>query len=181
MITDVLLEYRALLPWAALTAAIVCVGLGYLLLGVRRHGPRLLWALASLSLLVVVALTLVPSGDIRVDGTGCTVQFAYPTFGRVELFANVALFFPLAYFSTLATRHPVLTLAAGSVLSIVIETAQALVPALGRACDTNDWLMNTIGVVAGVLLALGTIAISRRVDGRHAGTDRHTRGTQASA
>ncbi|WP_083255069.1 VanZ family protein [Amycolatopsis orientalis] len=122
---------------------------------------RILWALAGLSLLPVFALTLVPTAN-RIDGILCTVQFAMPTLGTVELLANVALFLPLAYFATLATRRPLTTLAAGSGLSAVIEALQALVPAIGRACDTNDWLMNTVGAVLGVLLTLGTGRLVRR-------------------
>ena len=38
-----------------------------------------------------------------------------------------------------------------------------VVPAIGRACDTNDWVMNAIGAGAGVLLALVTIAVANRV------------------
>lgn len=92
--------------------------------------------------------------------------------------ANVALFFPLAYFATLATQRPVLTLATGAAVSAATEAAQALVPALGRACDTNDWLMNTIGILAGVLLACGTTAVAHRVEANRAGhPERHTRGT----
>ena len=61
----------------------------------------------------------------------------------------------------LATRRPLLMLVAGSGLSVAIDVLQAVVPALGRACDTNDWMMNTTGCVAGGLLAGGTIALAR--------------------
>jgi glycopeptide antibiotics resistance protein len=90
------------------------------------------------------------------------VQFALPTLGSVELLANVALFFPLVFFATLATRRPVLVLAAGTGLSAVIEAVQAALHDIGRSCDTNDWFMNTIGVVLGVLAAVATIALGNR-------------------
>lgn len=92
----------------------------------------------------------------------CVVQFSVPTPGSVELLANVALFLPPAFFATLATRRPLVVLAAGAGLSAAIEALQALVFAIGRACDTNDWMMNTIGVAVGVLLALGTIRLRGR-------------------
>jgi VanZ family protein len=39
-----------------------------------------------------------------------------------------------------------------SVLSALIETVQALIPAIGRSCTTNERLSNTIGAAIGVLL-----------------------------
>ncbi len=44
----------------------------------------------------------------------------------------------------------------------MIEALQSLVFAIGRACDTNDWMMNTVGAAIGVLLALGTVRVSSR-------------------
>src|SRR5262245_16010446 len=82
-----------------------------------------------------------------------------PTQNRVEAMANVALFVPPVYFATLATRRPLWIALAGVTMSAVIEAIQALVPAIGRACDTNDWTMNTSGVVLGALLATATIAL----------------------
>ncbi|WP_340685586.1 VanZ family protein [Amycolatopsis coloradensis] len=151
MITNFLLDHSALVPVAILLVALVCAVLG-LLFADRR---RILWALAGVSSLPVFALTLVPTVH-TIDEILCTVQFSVPTLGAVELLANVALFLPPVCFAALASRRPVTMLAAGSVLSAVIETLQALVPAIGRACDTNDWLMNTIGAVLGALIAAGT-------------------------
>ncbi|MFC9251534.1 VanZ family protein [Amycolatopsis thailandensis] len=151
MITNFLLDHSALVPVAILLVALVCAVLGLLCAGRRR----ILWALAGVSLAPVFALTLVPTGR-TIDEIGCTVQFSLPTLGAVELLANVALFLPPACFAALASRRPLTTLAAGSVLSALVEALQAVVPAIGRACDTNDWLMNTIGAVLGVLLAAGT-------------------------
>ena len=168
MITQLLIEYRALVPAALFLTAICCFSVGYLLVRSRRHGRRLLWVLTAVSALVVLALTIAPLPGAHLGPMTCTVQFDYPTLGRVELVANVAVFFPLAYFATLATRRPALTLAVLSATSAVIEIAQAIVLALGRACDTNDWLMNTIGAVAGVLAAVITLAVARRVDARRA-------------
>jgi glycopeptide antibiotics resistance protein len=68
--------------------------------------------------------------------------------------------FPLVFFAALATRRPLSTLAAGVVLSAAIEVFQGLVPALGRACDTNDWAMNSAGTVVAVLLAGTLLAVT---------------------
>lgn len=155
MITNFLMDNAALAPAALALTAAICVGVGYLL----RRAHRLTWALAGLSTLPVIALTLIPTSSKAYDL--CTVQFALPTLTRVELIANVALFFPLVFFTTLATHRPLMTLVAGTTLSATIETIQALVPAIGRACDTNDWAMNTVGSVAAVLAAKLTIALTK--------------------
>jgi len=161
MITNFLLDHSALIPVTMAVIAIVCVGLGYLLLRARRRNVhRLLWTLAGLSLLPVVALTLLPTSGRSF--AFCVVQFSMPTLGSVELLANVALFFPPVFFATLATRKPLLTLAAGTALSAAIEIIQGLLPAIGRSCDTNDWAMNTAGAVVAVILASATMALTRR-------------------
>ncbi len=165
MITDFLLEHSALVPGTLLGIALVCVAVGYAALRRGPAGMRLLLLLTGLSLLPVLALTLLPGGKGASDG-GCTVQFALPALGRVELLANIALLLPAAVFATLATHRPWAVLAAGGGLSAGIEAVQAAVPAVGRACDTNDWAMNCLGVVVGVLLARGTLALADRAAAR---------------
>jgi len=44
-------------------------------------------------------------------------------------------------------------MAVGSGASAGLEVLQALVPTIGRSCDTNDWLSNTIGAVIGAVIA----------------------------
>ncbi len=161
MITNFLLDHSALVPVVFIVIAAVCVGVGCLITRIRRYRQRILWMLVMLSVLPVVGLTLVPAAG-RAGDVGCVVQFAMPTLTRVELLANVALFFPPVFFATLATRRPLLMLAAGAGLSAAIEAVQAVVPALGRACDTNDWTMNTIGTILAVLLGSATIALTNR-------------------
>ncbi len=160
MITDFLLDHSALAASVLALVAVVGVGAGYLLLRTRRYGHRILWVLALLFLVPVVALTLVPTSGRAYEV--CAIQFYLPTFGTVELWANVALFFPPVFFASLATRRPLPMLAAGAALSALIEAIQALVPAIGRACDTNDWAMNTAGTAVAVLLAAATIALADR-------------------
>lgn len=157
---DLLLAYRPQVLVAFLVASIACVGVGFVLVRSRRRG--ILWGFAGLSLLAVLALTLLPSGYTTRDEIWCTVQIVEPTLRRIELVANIALFFPLAFFATLASRRPLLVLAAGTGLSATLEGIQAVAPVIGRACDTNDWVMNTIGTVVGVLVAAGTMAVAGR-------------------
>lgn len=172
MITNFLLDHAALVPVVLAVLAVACVGIGYVA-SRSRHRQRLTWVLVALSMLPVVALPLVPAANSRLANVSCTVQFFVPTLGSVELLSNVALFLPMVFFATLATRRPLATLAAGACLSAAIEALQALAPAIGRACDTNDWLMNTLGAAIGVLLALGTITIVRRRGSRGDTAHRH--------
>jgi VanZ family protein len=85
------------------------------------------------------------------------VAWSLPTFGRVELAANVVLLVAPALLAAVVSRRPLVALAALSALSALVETVQAVAPALGRSCSTDDWLSNTIGVVVGV--ALGWLAL----------------------
>ena len=158
MITNFLLDNKALLLPAMLLVAAVCVGVGY---AVLRARPWVSWALVALSLVPVAALTLTPV--LGRSFQFCAVQFAVPTLHSVESLANVALFVPPVFFATLVTRLPLVMLAAGTILSAEIEVFQGLVPEVGRACDTNDWAMNTAGAVVAVLLARATVALSDRV------------------
>ena len=149
MITNFLLDHAALVPVAILVLALVCAAIGWF----AREQRRILWVLAALALLPIFALTLVPAPRSRIDRVTCALQVSAPTLGSVELLANVALFLPPVLFAAVASRRPLVALAAGIALSVVIEASQALVAAIGRACDTGDWLMNTIGAVVGAALA----------------------------
>ena len=158
MITDFLLEYPALVPLAILVTAVLCVGIGHVLLRTGRRGW--LWPVIALAAVPVVALTLTPTSSHTLQR--CAVQFSLPTLGSVELLANVALLLPLTFFATLATGRPGLMMVAGIALSAVIEGVQALVPAIGRSCDTNDWAMNTLGVLVAALLGWALLALHQR-------------------
>jgi VanZ family protein len=126
----------------------------------RRQARKALVTLVVISAVGVLALTMTPAGDGG-NGTFCTVQFSIP-FQGIDTLANVALLFPLTLFAALLTRRPVWVVAAASGLSAAIELVQALLPNLGRACDTNDWFMNTVGAVLAGLLSAGIIAVNRR-------------------
>ncbi|TDV38727.1 VanZ family protein [Actinophytocola oryzae] len=159
MIATFMLEHPALMPVVMALIAVICVIAGYLLVR-ARYSHQILWTLAGLSLLPVVVMTLNPTAGRSF--VFCVVQFSMPSPRAVELLANVALFLPLVYFATLATRKPLLVLASGTFLSAGIEVVQGLIPAIGRSCDTNDWAMNTAGAVIAVLLASATITVTKR-------------------
>lgn len=147
-------------PWFSPAVLGALVLLGPLTGRWLLHRPRAAWTLFGLSLLPVAALTLVPTS--REVFERCAVGWVLPTFGRVELMANVILFVPPVLLAAVAARRPVLALLGGVATSAVIEAVQAFVPALGRSCDTNDWLSNAIGALVGAALAAAAIWLSRR-------------------
>ena len=148
-------------PWFS-PAVLAVLVVGGPLVGrwLLRRPPRVSWVVCGITLLPVALLTLVPTSREVVDR--CAVGWTLPTFGRVELMANVILFVPPVLFAAIASRRPVLALAAGVVASAGIEAVQALVPALGRSCDTNDWLSNSIGAAVGAVLAGLALWLARR-------------------
>lgn len=147
MITTVLVAH----PWLSPVALVVLVTAGPFVGAWLAARPRAAWALAAVSLVPVLALTLVPVD--RELYARCTVQWALPTPGRVELMANVVLFVAPVLLAGVAGRRPATALLAGTAASVVLELVQALAPAIGRSCDTNDWLANTIGAAIGAGLA----------------------------
>ncbi|WP_186325364.1 VanZ family protein [Microbacterium sp. BH-3-3-3] len=161
MIATLLVEYSRAVPvlfWVAVVAAAVVASL------LHRLGLRsVLFVLAGLSLVAVLALTLVPESEPAPGG--CTVQFSVP-FQGIDTLANIAMTVPLALFFGVATRHPLLVFAGVSALSAVIETVQSLAPVIGRRCDTDDWLMNTIGAALGA----GAVLVILWIEGRRRAT-----------
>lgn len=156
MITNALVEH----PWLSPLALVVAVVVGPVLGAWLVSRPRAARWLTAVSLLPVAVLTLVPVD--RELFARCTAEWVLPTPGRVELAANVVLFVAPALLAAVATRRPVLVLVAASALSAAVEALQAAVPALGRSCDTSDWLSNTTGAVIGVLLAVVALHLAGR-------------------
>ncbi|MFE5336660.1 VanZ family protein [Isoptericola sp. NPDC056573] len=166
MISTVLVAH----PWLSPVALVALAAVGWLAGPSLADRPRAAAVLAALSLVPVALLTLVPVDRELFER--CAVGWALPTPGRVELLANVVLFVPPVYLAAVALRRPVLALLAGSATSAAIEAVQALVPAIGRSCDTNDWLSNTIGAAAGALLAAAALhRWRRRAQSRPTGTN----------
>lgn len=156
MITTILVEH----PWLSPVALLLLVVVGPLVGWWLASRPRLAWAATGLALLPVAALTLVPVD--RELFSRCEVTWTVPTFGRVELAANVVLFVAPVLLAAVASRRVLLAVVGGSLLSAAIEALQAGVPALGRSCSTDDWLSNTIGAVLGGLLGWLALLLARR-------------------
>lgn len=124
--------------------------------------PTLAATALGASVLGVMAFVLHPVD--RETFATCTMEWSMPTWGRVELMANMLLFVPVALCAVVAWRRPVAALISASLFSATIEAIQAAAPALGRSCSTNDWLYNTLGAVVGA--AIGTISLraARRLE-----------------
>lgn len=158
MIATVLLQHPWVTPGALLLVVLLAPFLGARL----STRPRVAWWLAAVSLVPVAVLTLVPVQ--RELYARCTVQWALPTPGRVELVANVLLFVGPALLVGVAGRRPWAAFLAASGVSVLVEVVQALLPALGRSCDTTDWLSNSLGALLGAVLAVAALALARRTD-----------------
>lgn len=164
MITSFLVEH----PWLSPTALALLFILGPLVARLVAHRPGAAWLLTGLASVPVVILTMLPTDRRAFER--CEVAWTLPTVGRVELAANVVLFVAPALFAVVATRRAGLVFTAASAFAALIEAVQALVPAIGRSCSTNDWLSNTIGAAIGVLLAV--IALRLAVPDTHSGRTR---------
>jgi hypothetical protein len=147
-------------PWISPAVLGVLVLLGPLVGSWLVDRPRWAWALAALAMVSVFAFTLAPQGGRQLAG-GCTLEWGLPTPRRVEPMANVVLFVAPVLFAGVASRRPVLAFAAGSALALGIEAAQAVAPAIGRSCASEDWLSNTIGSALGAILAAFALLLSR--------------------
>jgi hypothetical protein len=154
MISTFLVNNSAAVPIAFWLAVLVSAIVGWAL---TRFAWRLALVLVSgAALLGVLLLTMSPSSGE--PEAFCAVQFSIP-FQGIDTLANLAMMLPLALFGALATRRPVAVFAAASGLSALIELVQALVAALGRACDTDDWFMNSIGAALGAIIAAGVLVL----------------------
>ena len=163
MIATFLVQY----PWlttVALLATVLVAPLAAYALATRPGLTRLL--LVS-SVIAVLVITLYPESSAR-PAPGCAVSWSLPTLGAVELIANIVLFVPPVLLAAVLTGRPFVAALVGSALSVLIEASQAAAPVLGRACDTGDWLQNTIGAVLGALLAAIGLAVRRRISRRAA-------------
>ena len=156
MISTFLVEHR----WVAVTALFLTIVVAPLLGAFLARRRRAAWVLFAVSLVPVLALTLLP--DNRVVLPGCATSGLTFSVFAVESVANVLLLLPSTLLAGVASRRPWLAMAAGSLFSALIEGTQAIVPAIGRSCDTTDWITNTLGAVAGGLLAMLALRIARR-------------------
>lgn len=154
MITNVLLAN----PWMSPVALGLFVVLGPVVGGWLLFRPRLAWFLTGVSLLPVAALTWFPSTASFSRGARFSGRSQHRV---VELMANVVLFVAPVLLAGVATPRPALILLSASGLSAGPEAIQAFATAIGRSCDTTDWLSNTIGAAVGAILAAASLRLRR--------------------
>ncbi|NUT47941.1 MAG: VanZ family protein [Saccharothrix sp.] len=147
----------------ALFAGSVLLGtIGFVL--ARRRG----WSappavLAGCGLALALAVTLArPGGSlVTTDPIGMCLANDFSLTGSLARL-NVAMLAPFAFFATLATRRPVVVLAASAAFSGAVELTQAATGV--GVCEAQDFLNNTVGALVAVLVAwlLTTVAGSPR-------------------
>lgn len=123
--------------------------------------PRRIFAITGLclSLLLILSLTILKrnsngSHDVSlIPFVSFTYAKTQPEFYRT-MYMNILLFIPLGLSMPFALPKklklkPLITIGTGFLLSVIVEACQYIF-ILGR-CETDDVIMNTIGVLIGVL------------------------------
>lgn len=114
---------------------------------------------ATLSIEVAVTLFLGTGGS---NARNCVINHSvFEPFRTQQGLLNLAMFVPIGYFGYLAFRAVVPVIAGAAGLSLLTEIAQAVVPGVGRGCDTSDFQMNSLGGIAGVVIAWGLVKFPR--------------------
>lgn len=127
----------------------------------RFRLPRPGWVgLYAGAVLCAVVLTMSAPG-YGGGAAACSLSYGWEPFRSQEGELNVLLFVPVGAFGLLALRRVRVALPAGVLLSAAIEAVQALVPSMGRACDTADLQTNATGTLLGCLLAAAVLAVRR--------------------
>jgi hypothetical protein len=157
----VLSTLLVMVPWLAFAVLVVFVVVAPFAGTWLTTRPRLTAVLLGLSAVGVLGLTLYPDGDPR-SAIGCSLALPYLSPTAVESIANILLFIPVAFFAGLLTRRPVMATLGAILVSAAIEATQALVLVIGRACDTSDWITNSIGAIVGGALVLATRMLLQR-------------------
>ena len=120
------------------------------------------WPLTWMYCTLVVYASLYPFADWRDQGIAPWAFLAAPMpryWTGFDVAINIAGYLPLGALLAwlgLRTRHRVppawLAVACGTLLSLVLETLQSYLPQ--RVASREDWLLNTLGALAGALTAL---------------------------
>ncbi|MGY3202741.1 VanZ family protein [Streptomyces sp. TE5632] len=142
--------------------ASVIVALPVVLLARAKKCPVTATTLFSVSLLGVLAVTLLPGG--MGDAGNEIACYIGPSLRGVLSTTpgqlNVLLFVPVCFFGVCSFRRPIAVLTGGVLLTGSVEMLQALLP-LGRSCSYSDLSANALGAFAGVLCGLGWSSLRR--------------------
>ncbi|MFJ3861809.1 VanZ family protein [Streptomyces sp. NPDC090085] len=100
----------------------------------------------------IICVTLMPGLSADAGRNFCDLGFEFAALGP-SAWLNFALFIPAPLFAAVASRKPLLTVAAAVVGSAAIEAAQTRL-ATGRTCSLTDLVMNSAGALTGTAVAL---------------------------
>ena len=121
--------------------------------------PRWATLLFGVSLAGELTATLYPTGHTSAASLVCSFSKDFAgAFTDEQGLLNVAMYVPVALFATAAFGRPLAVLTGCWVLSAGTETLQALLPGIGRACDSDDFVTNATGAAIGVALACAWLA-----------------------
>ncbi|WP_326700986.1 VanZ family protein [Streptomyces sp. NBC_01754] len=141
-------------------AAAIAALLGYLV--ARRYARP--WAYAGLAAALTaeigVTLLLPSAGDT--SGRCVVNRDLTEPFATEQGLLNLAMFLPLGFLGVLAVRRVVPVLLGVSLLSVVTELCQGLLPWTGRSCDSSDVQMNVLGAALGTLAGAVSLRAARR-------------------
>ncbi|WP_411079296.1 VanZ family protein [Streptomyces sp. cmx-18-6] len=135
-----------------LICASIAAALGYL--AARRISVPVFPAAALAAALVgELALTLF-MGSGNSDSRTCVVNRSLEEpFLTEQGWLNIALFVPIGFFGVLTLRRLAPVVSACLALTLMTELGQALLPGVGRGCDTSDLLTNFSGGLLGIVVA----------------------------
>lgn len=163
-------RYPTMLP-AAVVALVLATALCTAV--ARRLGTRrsVAWLLVA-SVGAILALTIAPSRIALDGGPTLPMHCDFSRFGPAPLasylvfddpIVNVLIFVPLGLaIAWLPPRPRRILLVAALLFPVAIETTQALVATMGRACESGDVFDNDFGLVFGLVIGLVLARIARR-------------------
>ena len=166
-------RYPTMLPAGVLAlvlATLVCRRVARRL----KTEPGVAWLLVA-GLGGVLALTIAPSREALTVGVTGPVTCDFSRFGPASLsvyaqmddpFLNVMMFVPLGLAIGLLPpgRQKLVIAVAAALLPVAIETTQALIVGMGRACESGDVFDNVFGLLIGLAIGLAAITALRRRD-----------------
>ncbi|MCX4747321.1 VanZ family protein [Kitasatospora sp. NBC_01287] len=153
MIRAILRANTGLLPAFLIVA--IALGAAAWLLAPRWRLARWVAVLFSVSLAGEVTATLYPTGHGSPASDVCSYSKDFlGAFADQQGLLNVVMYVPLAFLGVLLVNRPLIMLTGCWLLSATTETAQALLPEIGRACDSQDFVTNATGALLGVALAV---------------------------